>query len=242
MAERVAVIGAGPCGLSQLRAFQQAKSKGAEIPEIVCYEKQSDWGGLWNYTWRSGLDENGEPVHCSMYRYLWSNGPKEVLEFADYTFDRSFQAADPVLPAARGALRLHRRARQGRRHAAADPVQYGGAPRLLRQGVRQVHGDNRATAGPHAITDDLRLGGGGDGPLLDAERAVLPRHRNVSWPRHARSRLPQRRRVQRQGCADRRRQLFGRGHRPAVPQIRSEVGHHVLAHGADGLPLARDRG
>ncbi len=95
---RVAVIGAGPCGLSQLRAFEQAKSKGAEIPEIVCYEKQSDWGGLWNYTWRAGTDEHGEPVHCSMYRYLWSNGPKEVLEFADYTFDHHFKQPIPSFP------------------------------------------------------------------------------------------------------------------------------------------------
>ncbi|MCY3670465.1 MAG: NAD(P)/FAD-dependent oxidoreductase, partial [Alphaproteobacteria bacterium] len=58
--------------------------------EVVCYEKQEDWGGLWNYTWRTGLDEYGEPVHCSMYRYLWSNGPKEGLEFADYTFEEHF--------------------------------------------------------------------------------------------------------------------------------------------------------
>jgi len=86
---RVAVIGAGPCGLGQLRAFQQAQAKGAEVPDIVCFDKQSDWGGLWNYTWRSGLDQYGEPVHSSMYRYLWSNGPKEVLEFADYTFDEN---------------------------------------------------------------------------------------------------------------------------------------------------------
>lgn len=87
---RVAVIGAGPSGLAQLRAFQSAAQKGAEIPEIVCYEKQSDWGGLWNYTWRTGLDEYGEPVHGSMYRYLWSNGPKECLEFADYSFEEHF--------------------------------------------------------------------------------------------------------------------------------------------------------
>ena len=39
---------------------------------------------MWNYTWRTGLDQHGEPVHGSMYRYLWSNGPKECLEFADY--------------------------------------------------------------------------------------------------------------------------------------------------------------
>jgi len=88
--QRVAVIGAGPSGLAQLRAFQSAASKGAEIPEIVCFERQEDWGGLWNYTWRTGLDEYGEPVHCSMYRYLWSNGPKECLEFADYTFEEHF--------------------------------------------------------------------------------------------------------------------------------------------------------
>ncbi len=87
---RVAVIGAGPSGTAVLRAFQSAQEKGTEIPEIVCFEKQDDWGGLWNYTWRTGLDEYGEPVHCSMYRYLWSNGPKEGLEFADYTFDEHF--------------------------------------------------------------------------------------------------------------------------------------------------------
>ena len=90
MGKRVAVIGAGPSGLAQLRAFQSAKAGGADVPEVVCYEKQADWGGLWNYTWRTGLDEYGEPVHCSMYRYLWSNGPKEGLEFADYSFEEHF--------------------------------------------------------------------------------------------------------------------------------------------------------
>ncbi len=88
--KRIAIIGAGPSGLAQLRAFQSAAAKGETIPEIVCFEKQDNWGGLWNYTWRTGLDENGEPVHCSMYRYLWSNGPKEGLEFADYSFEEHF--------------------------------------------------------------------------------------------------------------------------------------------------------
>ncbi len=90
MTKRVAIIGAGPSGLAQLRAFQSAKAKGADIPEIVCFEKQDNWGGLWNYSWRTGLDQYGEPVHCSMYRYLWSNGPKEGLEFADYSFEEHF--------------------------------------------------------------------------------------------------------------------------------------------------------
>jgi len=87
---RIGIIGAGPSGLAQLRAFKSAEKNGEEIPEIVCFEKQADWGGLWNYTWRTGVGKYGEPIHGSMYKYLWSNGPKECLEFADYPFDEHF--------------------------------------------------------------------------------------------------------------------------------------------------------
>lgn len=76
--------------MAQLRAFESARKQGHEVPEIVCFEKQDDWGGQWNFTWRTGTDKYGEPVHTSMYRNLWSNGPKEVLEFAEYTFDDHF--------------------------------------------------------------------------------------------------------------------------------------------------------
>mgnify|MGYP002527334233 CR=1 FL=1 len=65
---RVAIIGAGPSGLAQLRALQSAAAAGSEVPEVVCFERQGDWGGLWNYTWRTGTDEFGEPVHSSMYQ------------------------------------------------------------------------------------------------------------------------------------------------------------------------------
>ena len=34
----------------------------------------------------------------SMYRYLWSNGPKECLEFADYSFDEHFGKPIPSFP------------------------------------------------------------------------------------------------------------------------------------------------
>ena len=98
MAEKIAIVGAGPSGLAVLRAFESARLKGAEIPDIVCFEKQENWGGLWNYTWRTGLDEFGEPVHGSMYRYLWSNGPKECLEFADYSFEAHFGRPIPSYP------------------------------------------------------------------------------------------------------------------------------------------------
>ena len=45
-----------------------------------------------------GTDALGEPVHGSMYRYLWSNGPKEALEFPDYTFEKHYKRAIPSFP------------------------------------------------------------------------------------------------------------------------------------------------
>ena len=96
--KRVCVVGAGPSGPAALRSFASAAAKGEDIPKVVCYEKQAELGGLWNYSWRTGLDANGEPVHNSMYRYLWSNGPKEALEFADYGFEEHFGKAIPSYP------------------------------------------------------------------------------------------------------------------------------------------------
>ncbi|MEL6266129.1 MAG: NAD(P)/FAD-dependent oxidoreductase, partial [Pseudomonadota bacterium] len=98
MVGRVAVIGAGPSGLGTLQAFAAARDRGEAIPEIVCFDKQADWGGLWHYNWRTGSDAHGEPMHGSMYRALWSNGPKECLEFADYSFEAHFGRAIPSFP------------------------------------------------------------------------------------------------------------------------------------------------
>ncbi len=88
--KRIGIIGAGPSGLAQIRAFEALEDKGHAMPEIVCFEKQDDWGGMWNYSWRTGVGKYGEPIHGSMYKYLWSNGPKECLEFSDYSFDEHF--------------------------------------------------------------------------------------------------------------------------------------------------------
>lgn len=89
--KRIGIIGAGPSGLAQIRAFEALKERGENIPEIVCFEKQSNWGGMWNYSWRTGVGKYGEPIHGSMYKYLWSNGPKECLEFSEYSFDDHFE-------------------------------------------------------------------------------------------------------------------------------------------------------
>jgi len=98
MVGKVCIIGGGPSGLSVLCWFAKMKREGKVIPDLVCFEKQSSFGGLWNYSWRTGSDEHGEPVHGSMYRYLWSNGPKECLEFPHYTFEQHFGKAIPSFP------------------------------------------------------------------------------------------------------------------------------------------------
>ncbi|KAI1695149.1 flavin-binding monooxygenase-like domain-containing protein [Ditylenchus destructor] len=96
--KRVAIIGAGPSGMFLAKAFKTASDRDANVSnrfEVVCFERQADWGGLWNFTWRTGLDENGEPVHCSMYRNLWTIGPKECVELADYSFVEHFGKSVP---------------------------------------------------------------------------------------------------------------------------------------------------
>lgn len=95
---RVAVVGCGPSGISVLSAFNQAEVDGQTIPEIICFEKQDTIGGLWNYTFHTGTDKYGEQCHGGMYRYLWSNGPKEVLEYADYSFHDHFGKAISSYP------------------------------------------------------------------------------------------------------------------------------------------------
>ena len=75
ISERVCIIGAGPSGTAVLRAFKSAQEKGASIPEIVCYEKQDDWGGLWNYSWRTGTGVDGQTCpqfHVQTFMEQWS--------------------------------------------------------------------------------------------------------------------------------------------------------------------------
>lgn len=129
MTRRVAVVGAGPSGLAQLHAFEEARHQGADVPELVCFEKQDEWGGLWNYAWRTGLDAYGDPVHGSMYRYLWSNGPKECLEFADYTFDEHFGKPIPSFPP-REVLRDYVTGR-AKKNNVAEFIQFGTAVRWV---------------------------------------------------------------------------------------------------------------
>ena len=177
MSKRVAVIGAGPSGLAVLRAFQSAVSKGAEVPEIVCYEQQDNWGGLWNYSWRTGTDESGFPNHCSMYRYLWSNGPKEGLEFADYSFEEHFGKQIASYPPREVLFDyIEGRVKKAGVRDSGSASTIAGAPCRYDESQRtQVHGDRAR----HMSTDRSTYKEEFDNvvvchrPLLDAQRALL---------------------------------------------------------------------
>ena len=103
--KRICIIGCGPAGLSALYHF--SKLSDDDIPELVCYEKQDTWGGLWNRTWRTGTDQYGEHLHSSMYYDMWVNDPKEVFEYDDYTYEEHFGKLIPsyvTLPVIRDYL------------------------------------------------------------------------------------------------------------------------------------------
>ena len=60
MVVRICVIGAGPCGMAVLFHIRRLMKESPEANlQVVCYEKQETWGGLWNYTWRTGTNERG---------------------------------------------------------------------------------------------------------------------------------------------------------------------------------------
>ena len=52
---KVCLIGAGPSGMSVMFHLNRLAQQGVQVPELKCYEKQSNWGGLWNYSWRTGM-------------------------------------------------------------------------------------------------------------------------------------------------------------------------------------------
>ena len=49
------IIGAGPSGMSALYNVERLRAEGTtNLPDVVCFEKQASWGGLWVYDWRTG--------------------------------------------------------------------------------------------------------------------------------------------------------------------------------------------
>lgn len=95
---KIAIIGAGPSGCAVINAFHH--SQDLKNYDLTCFEKQNDIGGMWNFDWQTGISTSGEPVHSSIYKFLWSNTPKENLEVYDYTFEDCFGKILPSFPPA----------------------------------------------------------------------------------------------------------------------------------------------
>ena len=66
---RICIIGGGAAGLCALRHF----SKDLNIFELEAFEQTGNIGGTWVYSENTGFDENGLPIHSSMYRDLRFN-------------------------------------------------------------------------------------------------------------------------------------------------------------------------
>lgn len=62
---KVCVVGAGAAGLCATRHLAPNSNF-----EMKVYEQTNDIGGTWVYTERTGFDENGLPIHSSMYSNL----------------------------------------------------------------------------------------------------------------------------------------------------------------------------
>lgn len=83
---KVAVIGAGLCGLIAARELER------ESHEVVVFEKSNRLGGVWVYDPRTesdllGIDPDREIVHGTIYKSLRTNSPRQIMGFSDYTFE-----------------------------------------------------------------------------------------------------------------------------------------------------------
>ncbi|KAI3711282.1 hypothetical protein L2E82_41258 [Cichorium intybus] len=82
---KVAVIGAGLCGLIAARELER------ESHEVVVFEKSHRLGGVWVYDPRTesdllGVDPQREILHATIYKSLRTNSPRQIMGFSDYTF------------------------------------------------------------------------------------------------------------------------------------------------------------
>lgn len=92
----VALIGCGPGGMMFLHALNKAKKEGGELlPNVTCFERASSSGGVWRDVPADDKGRSKPENGPLMYDDLWSNTPKELFEFHDYTFDEHFKKPTP---------------------------------------------------------------------------------------------------------------------------------------------------
>ena len=74
--QRVCVIGGGPSGMSVLYHLEKYRSRQDEnshiIPDVVCYEKQENTGGLWNFDWKTGMELGIKKIRTETQKYEYN--------------------------------------------------------------------------------------------------------------------------------------------------------------------------
>jgi len=109
----VAIIGCGPSGISIIHAINYRRKKMedegdlnglSKLPIATCFDRASGPGGVWRSQRSHSLsgDETDDTrvEGTTMYEALWTNGPKELIEFFDYTHEDHFKNSSlpPYLP------------------------------------------------------------------------------------------------------------------------------------------------
>lgn len=75
------IIGAGAGGLACARHALDASV------EVTVFEQTDRIGGTWVYTDSTGRDQNGVPIHTSMYEGLRTNLPRQIMGFPDWPIE-----------------------------------------------------------------------------------------------------------------------------------------------------------
>lgn len=95
----VALIGCGPAGMMFLHAVTEKKKTEDPkhpVPNVTCYESAGSPGGVWKDVPQDDPERKREENKVLMYDDLWTNIPKELMEYYDYTFDEHFKKPTPT--------------------------------------------------------------------------------------------------------------------------------------------------
>lgn len=91
--KKIAIIGAGAAGLISAKELTQMGHA------VTVFEQTESIGGVWAYTDEVeddllGVQSRRKKVHGSMYKYLRTNLPREVMGVADFPFDDKFPGSE----------------------------------------------------------------------------------------------------------------------------------------------------
>ena len=91
---KLCIVGAGVSGLCSIKRAIEYEC------EVIAFEQSAEIGGTWILREDIGKDKYGLNVHSSMYKYLTTDIPKEVMSYPSYPYpdtDESYISADSVL-------------------------------------------------------------------------------------------------------------------------------------------------